>query len=101
MARQTLSGATRRCEMRLQAQLMEPVRGTAYTRCLTEATTFGHRAANATKGRALSPGPHPEDGEGGAGCIRNVPSAVMKTQRKLAQGDSSLRSGHSALIKTK
>ena len=72
-ARQTLSGATRRCEMRLQAQLMEPVRETAHTRCPTEATTFRHRAANATKGRALSPGPHPEDGEGEAGYMRTAP----------------------------
>ena len=59
--------------MRLQAQLMEPVRGTAHTRCLTEETTFGHRAANATKGRALSPGPYPEEGEGGAGYMRTAP----------------------------
>ena len=55
---------------------------------------------------ALSPGTHPEGGDGRLRphpslLLRGSPWAAEETWRKLAEGDRSLLSGLSALIKTK
>ena len=47
------------------------------------------------------PGPQPRRWRGRGRLQQKHPSAVVKTRRKLAEGDSSLPSGHAALIKTK
>ena len=63
-------------------------------------------AAKSAEVPALSPGTHPEGGdERLRPCpsllLRGSPLAAEETWRKLAEGDRSLLSGPSALIKTK
>ena len=65
------AGATRSCEARPPVPLMEAVGEPHSTGHGTQAPSFTNWAANSTKGRALSPGPHPEEGR--AGCSRNTP----------------------------
>ena len=91
-------GATRRCE----------------ARPLMEAVGEPHSAGRRTPGalvpqlgcklypRARSePGPPPTRWRGRGRLQQKRPSAVVKTWRKLAEGDSSPPSGHVALIRTK
>ena len=59
--------ATCRCEARLQAPLMVVMGEPQGTGHRTPGTLVSTLAANATGGPTLSPDPHPEGGEGGAG----------------------------------
>ena len=60
-------------EARLQAPLMVAAGEPQGTGRRTPGALAPTLAANATGGRALSPDPHTEGGEGGAGCSRNAP----------------------------
>ena len=63
--------ATRRCEARPQAPLMKAVREPQGTGRRTPGAHVPKLGCKLYQ--TLSPGPHPENGEGGAGCSRNAP----------------------------
>ena len=67
------AGATRRCEARPQTPLMVAVGELHGAGRRTPGALVSTLAANATRGPALSPDPHPQGGEGGAGCSGNAP----------------------------
>ena len=78
----------------------------AYCRAQPAQLPRAHLAANSEGVPALSPGTHPEGGEGRLNpahlcCSKAHPQAAEKIQRKLEEGDSSPPSGHAALIRTK
>ena len=104
-ARRRLPGATRRCEARPQAQLMEAGRGTAHTTYRTPRRPQPSPACKLYQ-RACSERTHPtrewrrEGSALSAPSASKPPSAVVKTWRKLV-GDSTPPSGQAALIRTK
>ena len=79
---------------------MEPVGEPQGAGRRTPGALVPHWAAKSTRGRALSSGPTQKVEREGQGAAE-TPLSCGEDQRKLAEGDSSLLSGHPALIRTK
>ena len=94
-------GATRRCEARPLAPLMEAVGELHSTGHGTPGALVPALGCKLYQRARSEPRPPPRRGKGRLQQKR--PSAVVKTRRrrKLAEGDSSPPSGHAALIRTK
>ena len=92
--------ATRRCEGRLQAPLIEEVRepqGAGHRTPGAHGLALGCKLYQRARSETGSPPRRRRRGR----LQQKRPSAGVKTQRKLAKGDSSPPSGHAALIRTK